>query len=54
MLNNLSVIDLSSINTTSIQELHQPLAQSVGLAKHLLVNPRLTATTKAVDRDCLR
>jgi hypothetical protein len=38
-LNDRSVTDLSYIDTTTIQELHQALAQSVGLAQHLLANP---------------
>jgi hypothetical protein len=53
-LNNLWVTELSSIDTTSIQELCQPLAQSVGLAQHLLVNPQLTAITMVVNHDRLR
>jgi hypothetical protein len=53
-LHELSVTDLSCINTTSIQELRQALRQSVGLAQHLLSNLRLIATTMAVDHDCLR
>jgi hypothetical protein len=54
ILGDLSVTDLGRINTTSIQELHQAPAQTVGLAKHLLANPGLTATTMVVDRDHLR
>jgi hypothetical protein len=53
-LNDLSVTDLSRIDSTSIQELYQALSQFVGLAQHLLVNPQLTATTMVVDHDRLR
>jgi hypothetical protein len=50
----LSVTDLSHINNTSVHEPRQALAQSVGLAQHLLANPRLTATTIVIDLDLLR
>jgi hypothetical protein len=54
-LNDLSVTDLSCIDSTSIQELRQVLGQSDVLAQHLLRNSRLTATTiVVVDRDRLR
>jgi hypothetical protein len=45
---------MSVIDTTSIQQLCQALAQSVGLAQHLLVNSQLTATTMVVDHNDLK
>jgi hypothetical protein len=53
-LNNLSVTNLSHIDSSFNQELHQALGQSVALVQHLLGNPRLTATTMVVDCDHLR
>jgi hypothetical protein len=53
-LNDHTVTDLSHIHTTSIQELHQALGQSVVLVQYLLGNPRLTATVKVVDCNHLR
>jgi hypothetical protein len=53
-LNDLSVIDMSCIDSTTIQELRQTLAQSVGLAQHQVANPWLIATTMVVDDDHLR
>jgi hypothetical protein len=53
-LNDLSVSDLSHIDTTSIQELCQALEQLVVLAQYLLGSPRLKATVMVVDYDHLR
>jgi hypothetical protein len=53
-LNNLSVTDLSCIDSTFFQEPYQSLALLVELAQPLLGNPRLTATTMVVECDHLR
>jgi hypothetical protein len=53
-LNDLSVTDLSWIDTTSIQKHRQAHVQSVELAQHWLANPQVMVTTKVVDRNCLR
>jgi hypothetical protein len=53
-LTDLSITNMSHINTIAIQELCQALRQSVGLAQHLLANSCFTATPMVVDHDCLR
>jgi hypothetical protein len=50
-LNDLSVTNLSRIDTTSIQELRQALGQSVVLVQHLLRNSWLIVTVMVVDGD---
>jgi hypothetical protein len=50
-LTNLSIPDMNCLNTISIQELCQSLAQLVDLTQHLLTNPYFMATTMVVNSD---